>query len=61
MAAYSHENHIDMSKYILKSEIPKCPPVKIKNYVHKSKIPKMPDMSKYIRRDKIPCWGCNLK
>lgn len=20
-----------------------------------------PDMSKYIRKDKIPCWGCNLK
>ena len=23
--------------------------------------PKCPDMSKYIRKDKIPCWGCNLE
>ena len=22
--------------------------------------PKYPDMSKYIRKDKIPCWGCKL-
>ena len=22
---------------------------------------KCPDMSKYIRKDKIPCWGCNLE
>lgn len=35
---------------------------------HKSKIvyvekdcPKLPDMSLYIRKDSIPCWGCNLK
>ena len=25
------------------------------------KCPPMPDMSKYIRKDAIPCWGCNLK
>ena len=23
--------------------------------------PKLPDMSQYIRKDSIPCWGCNLK
>jgi len=23
--------------------------------------PKLPDMSLYIRKDSIPCWGCNLK
>jgi len=23
--------------------------------------PPMPDMSQYIRKDSIPCWGCNLK
>ena len=23
--------------------------------------PKCPDMSKYIRKDQIPCWGCNLE
>ena len=22
--------------------------------------PKMPDMSKYIRKDSIPCWGCSI-
>lgn len=26
----------------------------------KTKCPKIPDMSNYIRRDKIPCWGCTL-
>lgn len=25
------------------------------------KCPPMPDMSQYIRKDSIPCWGCNLK
>ena len=25
-----------------------------------TKCQKCPDMSKYIRKDKIPCWGCNL-
>jgi len=23
--------------------------------------PTMPDMSQYVRKDSIPCWGCNLK
>ena len=23
--------------------------------------PTMPDMSMYVRKDSIPCWGCNLK
>lgn len=23
--------------------------------------PPMPDMSQYVRKDQIPCWGCNLK
>ena len=22
--------------------------------------PAIPDMSKYIRKDAIPCWGCNI-
>jgi len=26
-----------------------------------TKCPPMPDMSQYIRKDSIPCWGCNLK
>ena len=25
------------------------------------KCPPMPDMSQYIRKDSIPCWGCNLR
>ena len=25
------------------------------------KCPPLPDMSLYIRKDSIPCWGCNLK
>ena len=29
-------------------------------YLPKS-CPPMPDMSQYIRKDSIPCWGCNLK
>ena len=27
----------------------------------KAECPPMPDMSQYIRKDSIPCWGCNLK
>ena len=27
----------------------------------KNECPKLPDMSLYIRKDSIPCWGCNLK
>lgn len=23
--------------------------------------PKMPDMSLYVRKDQIPCWGCTLR
>lgn len=52
-------NKIDMSKYILKGEIPKCPTKPdLSEYIHKKKLP---DMSKYIRKDNIPCWGCNLE
>ena len=29
--------------------------------VSEEKCPKCPDMSKYIRKDQIPCWGCNLE
>jgi len=27
----------------------------------KAECPPMPDMSQYIRKDSIPCWGCNLR
>ena len=32
-----------------------------KNRNSEKNCPKCPDMSKYIRKDKIPCWGCNLE
>jgi hypothetical protein len=24
-------------------------------------VPDVPDMSKYVRKDSIPCWGCNIE
>jgi hypothetical protein len=35
--------------------------VKTKVVYVPQKCPPMPDMSLYIRKDAIPCWGCNLK
>jgi len=35
--------------------------VKTKVVYVPQKCPPMPDMSLYIRKDSIPCWGCNLK
>jgi hypothetical protein len=35
--------------------------VKTKVVYVPQKCPQMPDMSLYIRKDAIPCWGCNLK
>ena len=26
----------------------------------KTKCPKLPDMSQYIKKNSIPCWGCNI-
>ena len=43
---------VDMSKYILKSEVPPMPDMN--NYILKSKIPPMPDMNNYILKSKIP-------
>jgi hypothetical protein len=42
-----------------KEERRKKPKTKIV-YV-KNECPRLPDMSQYIRKDSIPCWGCNLK
>jgi len=39
----------------------KKPKRKTKIVYMPSQCPKMPDMSQYIRKDSIPCWGCNLK
>ena len=41
------DNKTDDSKKVKRKKKYKCPP--------------MPDMSLYIRKDQIPCWGCNLK
>jgi hypothetical protein len=34
---------------------------KTKVIYKQNECPPMPDMSQYIRKDSIPCWGCNLK
>jgi len=31
------------------------------NPVQPKPCPKMPDMSLYVRKDQIPCWGCTLR
>ena len=36
-------------------------PKKRRAIYKKAECPPMPDMSQYIRKDSIPCWGCNLK
>jgi len=33
----------------------------VRRIIKKQKCPPMPDMSLYIRKDQIPCWGCVLK
>jgi hypothetical protein len=46
MSKPSMKGHIPVRKEVV--YLPrKCPPV--------------PDMTQYIRKDQIPCWGCNLK
>ena len=49
----------DLSKYVLKSSIPPCPPKPdMSQYVLKSSIPPMPDMSKYVLKSSIPPCKC---
>lgn len=49
----------DLSKYILKSSIPPCPPKPdMSQYVLKSSIPPMPDMSKYVLKSSVPPCRC---
>ena len=44
---------------------PAPPPVKPRTIVKKIYVPKtcppVPDLSEYVRKDSIPCFGCNLK
>ena len=58
----------DMSKYVLKSSIPPCPPVPdMSNYILKSECPPVPDLSNYVLKSSIPrngpvildCSKCN--
>lgn len=48
----------DLSRYVLKSSIPPCPPMpNMDDYILKSRIPpcpRMPDMSKYVLKSSIP-------
>ena len=39
-----------------KHKCPKCPPAR-----KCPPAPQCPDMSDYIRKDRLPCWACNLK
>jgi len=60
---YCKKNKDDISckLYAKKEDIPKCSSsLSIIDKLKVNKCPKYPDMSKYIRKDKIPCWGCNL-
>lgn len=58
----------DMSKYVLKSSIPPCPPIPdLSNYILKSECPPVPDLSNYVLKSSIPkqnpvildCSKCN--
>jgi hypothetical protein len=72
MSDFYHQSEIekckgtqDLSKYILKTEIPKCQQPDLDKYILKTKIPKynQPDMSKYVLKssispDKLPNCKC---
>ena len=54
---YSKKIYIkpDMSKYILKSQVPSCPKkVDLSKYILKTKIPNQPNMDNYILKNQIP-------
>ncbi|NDB85048.1 MAG: hypothetical protein EB127_20455, partial [Alphaproteobacteria bacterium] len=47
----------DLSKYILKSQIPPCnrsPMPEMSNYMLKTECPPVPDLSKYVLKSSIP-------
>ena len=46
----------DITSELMKNKINKKKPKR-----HVKKCPPVPDMSLYIRKDQIPCWGCVLK
>ena len=58
----------DMSKYVLKTTIPPCPPMPdLRNYILKTEVPPVPDLSNYVLKSSIPkpqpvlldCSKCN--
>lgn len=45
----------DMTKFILKSELPKCPtPPNLSKYILKTQVPNQPNMNNYILKNTIP-------
>jgi hypothetical protein len=56
------EKHDDeVEGYSEEEELEQEPKVKTKIVYVNTKCPPPPDMSQYIRKDSIPCWGCNLR
>lgn len=56
---YIHKNHVpkpvDLSKYILKSQIPACQKLpNMNDFILKSEIPPTPNMNDYIKKNEIP-------
>ena len=58
----------DMSKYVLKSTIPPCPPLPdLRQYILKTEVPPVPDLANYVLKSSIPkpqpvlldCSKCN--
>lgn len=46
---------VDMTKYVLKSTIPPCPPQPdLSKYMLKTECPPVPDLSKYVLKSSIP-------
>jgi hypothetical protein len=46
---------VDMTKYVLKSTIPPCPPMPdLSKYMLKTECPPVPDLSKYVLKSSIP-------
>lgn len=50
----------DLSKYVLKSTVPPCPPLPdLSKYMLKTECPSVPDMSKYVLKSSVPqCPPC---
>ena len=59
LLVYPQSNCPDMSKFVLKSSIPPCPPKQdLSKYVLRSSVPPMPDMDKYVLKSSVPACCC---